>query len=75
MIASLVAGALSLVVLHRADGHAIFLNPNNVTAIAEPRDRSTLVPGARCVVFMADRHFYGVVETCAEVRQLLQGGR
>lgn len=67
-------GTLSLVVLHRADGHAVFIAPGQVTAIAEPRDRSTLVPGARCVVFMSDRHFYGVTETCAEVRQLLQGG-
>ena len=73
MIGWLVAGTLSLVVLHRADGHAVFVAPNQVTAIAEPRDRSTLVPGVRCVIFMADRHFYPVLETCAEVRQLLQG--
>ena len=67
-------GALSLVVLHRADGRAIFVNPGKVTTLAEPRQQTTLTPGTRCVVFMEDRHFFPVIETCAEVRQLLQGG-
>ena len=73
VIGWLVAGTLSLVVLHRPDGHGVFVNPDKITALAEPREKSTLVPGARCVVFMNDRHFYPVTETCAEVRQLLQG--
>lgn len=65
--------ALQLVTLHRPDGRAIFINPAEVTAVAVPRreDAKTTIHGANCVVFLSDRHFFGVIEPCVEVNRLL----
>lgn len=66
--------ALQLLVLHRPDGGTLYINPGEIAFVAEPRKRpgSTLDPATRCVVFMSDRHFIGVMETCAAIKQLLE---
>lgn len=75
MIASLVAGVLTLVPLHRVDGHLIYINPSEVISLTEPRPtgdpKKTTVPGTRCIVFLGSKHFFAVQETCAEVVKLL----
>lgn len=76
MIASLVAGALSLVPLHRVDGGTIWVNPAEVLSLTEPRPasdpRKTTVPGGHCLVFMAGKHFFAVLESCEAVKTLLE---
>ena len=67
--------AMQLIALHRLDGGELFVNPAQIAFVAEPRkkpDTTTLNPATRCVVFMTDRHFINVLETCAAVKQLLE---
>jgi hypothetical protein len=73
-IAALIA--LQLITLHRPDGREVHLNPAEITSVAPTRPESdrakVIVPGARCLIYLSDRHFFAVVETCAEVRRLLE---
>jgi hypothetical protein len=71
---ALVAGVY-LVVLHRADGGEVFVNPAQVVNLHSP------VPGgvgrhftgvARCALGLSDGKWLSVVEACAEVRRLLE---
>lgn len=65
--------AMQLLVLHRLDGGEILVNPTEITFLSEPRkNRATMNPATRCIVFLSDRHFLDVLETCAAVRRLLE---
>lgn len=66
--------AMQLLVLHRLDGGEFLVNPAEITFVAAPRKKpgTTMNPATRCVIFMTDRHFINVLETCAAVRQLLE---
>ena len=76
MIASLVAGVLSLVPLHRADGGTIWVNPAEVLTLTEPRresdPRKTAAHGTHCLVFLGSRHSFAVQESCETVKTLLE---
>jgi hypothetical protein len=67
--------ALQLITLHQPDGRVIHVNPAEITFFAAPRrdDKQLLVSGSNCVVFLTTRRYFGVVETCEAVRQLLGG--
>jgi hypothetical protein len=66
--------AFSLVLLHRADGYEVIVNPSQVTSLRATIGRpSKLVPqGTRCMVGLTDGKFVSVVESCDEVRKLLE---
>lgn len=72
----LVAAALSLILLHRADGGEVAVIPAHITSLharAPPTDaKNKLVPlAARCVVWMDDGKMISVLETCDAIKQLL----
>lgn len=72
----LVQAAFIMLTLHRVDGAEVYLNANEVTAVAEPtapnNPRRTINPAARCVVFMSDRRYFAIIETCTKVYNMLQ---
>lgn len=66
--------ALCLIILHRADGADVFINPAQVTSLrvtAGPLGK--LAPHGHCVVGLTDGKFVSVIEPCAEVKRLLEG--
>jgi hypothetical protein len=73
-MALLLAAALALVLLHRADGGTVTIAANHVTSLREtPGSLGKQVPDAtRCLVGLTDGKFVAVLETCTEVRRLLE---
>lgn len=77
MIDSLIILALHLVQLTGPDDQKIFLNPESVIALRDPRGK----PGehfhasVHCLVFTGDSKYTPVIETCAEVRIKLEDHR
>lgn len=72
MRASLWAAAL-LVVLHRGDGGEVIIAPAQVTSLRAPAGAlHGLAPSSRCIVWMTDGKFVGVLESCAEVKRRLE---
>jgi hypothetical protein len=65
-----------LVIFHGADGEEVEVNPDQVTSIRAPREKSEvdkLLPKtARCLINMADGKFVAVREDCAEVRRAIE---
>ncbi|WP_028164109.1 hypothetical protein [Bradyrhizobium elkanii] len=73
MIAALIV--LRLVLLHGPDGHEIALNPEQITTMraALPSGQNKYLTGdARCMISTSDGKFVSVVETCDQVRQLIE---
>jgi hypothetical protein len=72
---SVFVAAVQLIALHQADGREIQINPAQVTSLhaALPgKPNQTVVPGARCLIGLADGKFASVLETCAAVRALIE---
>ena len=70
--------AVQLILLHQVDGREILVNPTQITSLyaALPSTPNRLiVPGARCVIGMADAKIHAVIEPCATVRQLIEGSQ
>lgn len=73
VIAILAAG---LVVLHRADGGLVTINPAHVTSLRNPEGRyRQLQPTGNCVIDLTDRKFVMVMEPCPEVKRLLESAQ
>lgn len=68
------AAALCLIILHRADGGAVFVNPAQVTSLrATAGSGVKLAPHGHCLVGLTDHKWVAVIEPCAEVKRLLEG--
>lgn len=67
------AVALSLIVLHRADGGEVIINPAQVTSLRRPAGPlEKLAPHGRCLIGLVDGKFVAVIEPCSEVKRLLE---
>jgi hypothetical protein len=64
--------ALNLVVLHNGGGHEVIINPKEVTLLREPREGEHMVNGTECAIFFTDGKLAAVVETCEQVRELIE---
>jgi hypothetical protein len=79
--AAAVAAALSMVLLHRADGGEVAVIPSHVTSLharaAMSGANKVVAPAARCVLWLADGKVLSVIEPCDEVRRLFEaaGGK
>lgn len=65
---------LYLLVLHAPGGHEIAINPSHINSMraGEGGDKNILLTGTvLCVIAMNDGKLVNVVETCAEVRHLI----
>jgi len=67
------AVALVLVLLHRADGGAVQVAVEHITALhaAARVGPKVITSGARCVIWLTDGRVLSVVEPCDVVRSLL----
>lgn len=69
----LLPAAFVLVILHRADGGQVFVNPAHITSLRVVEGAlSPRIGGGHCVVGLTDRKFVAVLESCAEVAKLLR---
>jgi hypothetical protein len=74
MIDVIAIAAAGFVVLHRADGGSVVINPAQVTSLRNPVGTKyrQLIPTGNCAVDLTDRKFVMVMESCAEVKRLLE---
>jgi len=63
--------ALRLIEFTGPAGQAIILNPSQVVAIREARSLEHFGDEVKCVITTADGRFFGVVQSCDEVRMRL----
>jgi len=79
VIDALIAAALSMVLLHRADGGVVAVMSSHITSMhakAPPVVANKLVtPDARCVLWLADGKVLAVLEPCETVRRLLEDAK
>jgi hypothetical protein len=54
------------------DSQPIELNPGAIIALRPPRARDHFAKGIKCLCTTSDGHFFAVIESCAEVDQLLK---
>lgn len=64
-----------LVILHRVDGGEVIVNRNQVTSLRSTPGslKGQMPPPTNCLVGLTDGKFVAVTESCAEVKQLLEG--
>ena len=64
---------VALIILHSATGVAIDVNPHEITNLRRPEPGSPMfTPGVQCMVNLTDGKFVTVMETCDEVRRLIE---
>lgn len=72
-----VAAALYLLVLHRADGGEVIVNPAQIVTLHGPAPRggtARLFTGSvRCAIGLSDGKWLSVVEPCEAIRARLAG--
>jgi hypothetical protein len=63
-----------LIELHSPDGQVVFLNPDQVVNIREPRgiDKGHWGAGTRCLVLTTDGKFFTTSENCTQIREKLK---
>lgn len=68
---------LQLVLLHRADGGEVAVNPGQVTSLrSTPGSLGKLMPHeTRCLVGLTDGKFLSVLEPCPAVKRLLEDAK
>ena len=67
---------LHLILLHTVDGKTVAINPAQVTSLhAGTGDNKLIVDDVHCVVMLTDGKFVSAVETCDEVRKLLESDK
>lgn len=72
----IVTAGLVLLVLHGPNGHAITLNPQQVTSLhaAVPGQKNQQISDAvKCLINTTDGKFVSVIETCDDVRRMIEG--
>jgi hypothetical protein len=62
------------IILHGLDAQQIYLNPEQIISIRQPRGLNSghWPAGVRCLVTTVDGKYLTVVETCAEIRERLK---
>ena len=67
--------ATRLILLHSVEGHEVTISPDQVTSLraAIPhRPNQLITEDVACLVNLTDGKFISVIESCAEVRTLLE---
>ena len=76
---SFAAAALYLLVLHRADGGEVVVNPAQIVTLHAPGQAGStarlFTGAARCAIGLSDGKWLAVVETCETIRQRLEEPR
>lgn len=69
-----VAVLAALVELHGPDDQRVFVNPDQIISIREPRgmEQGHFARGTRCLVTTADGKYLTVREKCTELREMIK---
>lgn len=71
------AAALYLLVLHRADGGEVLVNPAQIVTLHGPAPRGGAAPlftgAVRCAIGLSDGKWLSVIEPCEAIRARLAG--
>lgn len=73
MNALLGLAAATWVMLHGPNGQVVYLNTAQITNIRTPRGEGHFGAGVRCLLFMTDGKYVGVLETCPTVQSFIEG--
>jgi hypothetical protein len=68
----LVAALLALIEVHGPTHQRIFINPREITSLREPLLKDGFARGTRCLIYLTNRNFIAVTETCDQVRDKLR---
>jgi hypothetical protein len=63
---------IELVLVHMVDGRTVQINPAQVTRLQPGGMGKVVTDKVRCVIHLTDGSYTSVVETCDEVRKLLE---
>ena len=69
---------VALIILHTLDGREVVINSKQITSLTGPRPgaaQGMFVEGSNCLINMTDGKFVAVVETCNQVRDLLEAAK
>jgi len=69
---ALVAATIQFVLVHTLDGRALLINPNQIVTFGEPRDKSQVTGGVRCVITLSDGKFVSVLNSCVSVKEQME---
>jgi hypothetical protein len=61
-----------LIMLHGLHGYELYINPDEVVSIRPPAQQTLIKEGFKCAISTADGKFVSVIETCEEVRKLIE---
>ena len=65
-----------MIILHSASGTPIDLNTETITNLRNPEPNNpAFTSGVKCMVNMTDGKFVTVVESCKEVRSIMESTR
>lgn len=67
--------AATWLLLHGPDGQIVYLNTAQITNIRAPRGEGHFGAGVRCLVFMTDSKYVGVLQNCTAVHALIEGAK
>ena len=73
-LAAALAAAVNFIVVHGIANLEINVNIAEISSIRPPRDKNEgghLTDKVNCIIVMTNNRFYGVVETCPEVVDLI----
>lgn len=65
----LLIAEVALVQLNGVGGQVIYINPQALTSLRTPTVPGHFASGTKCLVFLANKNFISVKDTCDEVRQ------
>jgi hypothetical protein len=64
----------SLLALQGPDGQAILVAPEHVVSLRAPRSHEHFAPGTRCILLTSDGRLVSVINRCADIRKMIEGG-
>ena len=66
------AVAVPLIALHVIGGQVVLVNPRQIVSLIGQQTGHLMTAQAACVVTFANGKFLSVIETCAQVRTLME---
>ena len=73
--AAILSGSITLIELHAPNNQIIWVNPREVTDVRAPQRAEHFALGSKCLIFLTNRNFVSVVESCSLVREKITAMR
>ena len=62
-----------IIILHTPGGYDFSINPDKIVSMREDEGKALISGHVRCLINTVDGKFIGVVESCKEVRSMIDG--